>query len=88
MSTATNKKSGINGFKSIKVIGENTDRNDEWAKEEAAKIGEERFRREHGCEFITADETLINQLKLISVESKRFLQTYRTNTLVQTYCKR
>ena len=62
---------GINGFKSIKVDWrEHPDRNDEWAKEEAAKIGEERFRREHGCEFITADETLINQLKLISMESK------------------
>ena len=62
---------GINGFKSIKVDWrEHPDRNDEWAKEEAAKIGEERFRREHGCEFITADETLINQLKLVSMESK------------------
>ena len=62
---------GINGFKSIKVDWqEHPDRNDEWAKEEAAKIGEERFRREHGCEFITADETLINQLKLVTMESK------------------
>jgi len=61
---------GINGFKSIKVDWqEHPDRDEEWAKEEAAKIGEERFRREHGCEFITADETLINQLKLVSMES-------------------
>ena len=61
---------GINGFKSIKVDWrEHPDRDDDWAREEAAKIGEERFRREHGCEFITADETLINQLKLVAMES-------------------
>ena len=56
------------------------------AKEEAAKIGEERFRREHGCEFITVDETF-NQLKLISMESKDPINV-QTNTLVQTHCKR
>ena len=60
---------GINGFKSIKVNWqEHPDRDDEWAREEAAKIGEERFRREHECEFIAWDETLINSLKLPDLE--------------------
>ena len=31
------------------------------------RIGEERFRREYGCEFLVYDETLINSLKLIDM---------------------
>ena len=62
---------GINGFKSILVDWrEHPDRDEKWAAEEQGKIGEERFRREHGCEFITADETLINSLKLNIMESR------------------
>ena len=62
---------GINGFKSILVDWrEHPDRDEKWAAEEQGKIGEERFRREHGCEFITADETLINSLKLNLMESR------------------
>ena len=30
---------------------------------ERSRIGEERFRREHECEFIIYDETLIDSLK-------------------------
>lgn len=56
---------GKNGFKSILVDWrEHPERDDDWAKEERSKIGEDRFRREHGCEFITNDETLISNLKL------------------------
>jgi hypothetical protein len=62
---------GVNGFKSILVDwSEHPDRDDQWAAEERSKIGEERFRREHGCEFITADETLINPMRLTVMESK------------------
>lgn len=62
---------GINGFKSILVDWrEHPDRDAKWAAEEQGKIGEERFRREHGCEFITADETLINSLKLNIMEAR------------------
>jgi hypothetical protein len=62
---------GINGFKSILVDWrEHPDRDEKWAAQEQGKIGEERFRREHGCEFITADETLINSLKLNIMESR------------------
>lgn len=62
---------GVNGFKHILVDWrEHPDRDQEWADEESAKIGEERFRREHGCEFISADETLISGLILPTLESK------------------
>ena len=44
---------GVNGFKAFKVHwSEHPDRDDEWATEERGRIGEERFRREHECEFI------------------------------------
>ena len=46
----------------------NPDRNEDWAKEERQRIGEERFRREHECEFIAFDETLINGIKLITLQ--------------------
>jgi hypothetical protein len=34
------------------------------------RIGEERFRREYGCEFLVYDETLINSLKLAELNGK------------------
>ena len=37
---------------------EHPDRDDEWAETEKARIGEERFRREHECEFLIFDETV------------------------------
>lgn len=56
---------GVNGFKAYKVHwSEHPDRDEAWAQSERAKIGEERFRREHECEFIAFDETLINSLFL------------------------
>ena len=49
---------GKNGFKSFTAHwSEHPDRDQAWADEERNKIGEEKFRREHLCEFITADET-------------------------------
>ena len=62
---------GKNGFKSFRVHwSEHPERDQEWADEEQAKIGEERFRREHECEFIAFDETLINSLKLPDLEGR------------------
>ena len=47
----------------LKVIGGNIpDRDEKWKEEELQRIGEERFRREHECEFIIYDETLIDSL--------------------------
>ena len=52
---------GLNGFRPKFVHwSQHPERNDEWAKEERQRIGEERFRREHECEFIAFDETLID----------------------------
>lgn len=56
---------GINGFKAFRAEWwEHPDRNEAWAAEERGRIGEERFRREHGLEFLIYDETLINAVTL------------------------
>ena len=62
---------GINGFYAYKSDWwEHPDRDDKWKEEEMGRIGEERFRREHGCEFLIYDETLINSTTLIDLEGK------------------
>jgi len=59
---------GINGFKAYRSYWwEHPDRDDAWKEEELGRIGEERFRREHGCEFIINDETLIDSLILTNM---------------------
>lgn len=56
---------GINGFRAYRSSWrEHPDRDDKWAEEMKAQLGEERFRREMDCEFIIFDETLINPLHL------------------------
>ena len=56
---------GKNGFKSYRAYwNEHPDRDEKWKAEEMGRIGEERFRREHGCEFLIFDETLINSITL------------------------
>jgi len=56
---------GRNGFHGFRAEwNEHPDRDDEWRKVEMGRIGEERFRREYGCEFLVYDETLISSLKL------------------------
>jgi len=50
------------------------DRDEEWAAEEIAKIGDERFKREFECEFLIYDETLINSVKLAELEGKDPIQ--------------
>ena len=58
-------KLGVNGFfPYFAHWRENPLRDEEWARLERAKIGEERFRREFDCEFLIFDETLINAVKL------------------------
>ena len=62
---------GINGFHSfIAQWHEHPDRDEVWKKEEIGRIGEEKFRREYGCEFLIFDETLIHSLKLATLEGK------------------
>ena len=60
---------GSNGFHSfISHWSEHPDRDEAWKVEEVGRIGEEKFRREYGCEFLVFDETLINSLKLATME--------------------
>jgi len=60
---------GVNGFFSYYAHWhEHPDRDENWAKTERAKIGEERFRREFDCEFLIFDETLINAVKLADLK--------------------
>lgn len=64
-------KMGRNGFAHYLATWEvHPDRDEDWAKEEQAKIGEERFRREHNCEFIAFDETLIDSIKLFNMQAR------------------
>jgi hypothetical protein len=60
---------GINGFHSFTCHwSEHPDRDETWKEEELGRIGEERFRREYECEFLVFDETLINAIKLSTLE--------------------
>jgi hypothetical protein len=62
---------GKNGFAHFLANWEvHPDRDQKWADEEQAKIGEERFRREHNCEFIAFDETLVDSIRLAMMEGK------------------
>jgi hypothetical protein len=60
---------GMNGFKAFRSYwNEHPDRDEKWAAEQRAQLGDDRFRREMGCEFILADETLIAPAKLIDLQ--------------------
>jgi len=62
---------GINGFHGFTASwDEHPDRDEEWKSAELGRIGEERFRREYGCEFLVYDETLVNSLTLTTLEGK------------------
>lgn len=59
---------GTNGFKPYMATWEaHPDRDASWADEQLASLGEDRFLREHKCEFITFEETLINAVKLSQI---------------------
>jgi hypothetical protein len=63
---------GINGFHSFRSHwSEHPDRDEQWKKDETGRIGEERFRREYGCEFLVFDETLISSLVLVNLEGEQ-----------------
>jgi hypothetical protein len=60
---------GVNGFRAYRAFwNEQPGRDQKWADEMKAQLGEDRFNREIGCEFIIADETLINPNTLIALE--------------------
>ena len=59
---------GTNGFRPYQAHwSEHPDRDEQWKAEEMGRIGEERFRREHECEFLIYDETLINAITLLEL---------------------
>jgi len=61
---------GKNGFKAYRSYWhEQPGRDDKWAEEMKSQLGQDRFNREIGCEFIIADETLINPNTLIMLEA-------------------
>ena len=60
---------GVNGFFGYKAEWwEHPERDETWKEQELGRIGEERFRREYGCEFLIYDETLINSITLAGME--------------------
>tara|TARA_B100000965_G_scaffold406479_1_gene445626 strand:+ start:4137 stop:5717 length:1581 start_codon:yes stop_codon:yes gene_type:complete len=84
---------GINGFHSFTCAwDEHPDRDEDWKKAEIGRIGEERFRREYGCEFLVYDETLINSIKLATMEPRKIIMNmgqtrwYRNIKKDATYC--
>jgi hypothetical protein len=61
-------ETGVNGFKAYRSKWqEHPDRDEAWADQMKAQLGEERFRREMECEFIIFDETLINPIHLLEM---------------------
>jgi hypothetical protein len=60
---------GVNGFRAFRAYwNEHPDRDEKWAAELRAQLGEDRFKREMDCEFLIADETLINPNTLFKLE--------------------
>jgi hypothetical protein len=60
---------GVNGFKAYRAYwNEHPERDEQWATQMRAQLGVDRFRREMDCEFIIADETLINASTLFELE--------------------
>jgi hypothetical protein len=68
---------GVNGFKAYRSYWqEHPDRDQAWGESMRAQLGDDRFRREIGCEFIISDETLIAPAKLLDLEGREAL--YKT----------
>ena len=68
---------GTNGFRPYRSYWqEHPDRDEQWGKDMEAQLGQDRFRREIGCEFIINDETLIAPTKLLDLQGRE--PAYRT----------
>jgi hypothetical protein len=83
---------GINGFRAFRSQWqEHPDRDQAWADQMQAQLGEDRFRREMNCEFIIHDETLINPLHLVTmtgtdpIERQGQVRWYRKPEAGSTY---
>ncbi len=74
---------GVNGFRPyISTWKSHPERDQAWADSEMSALGEDRFLREHECEFITFEETLINPIKLRDLQS---IQPIRKSGQVRWY---
>ena len=74
---------GVNGFRAYKAVwSQHPDRDDKWAGEEKGRVGVERFMREHECEFVAFDETLVDSVKLSQFKGIEPLKKSWTGTLV------
>lgn len=59
---------GVNGFKAFRSYwNEHPERDQKYADEMRAQLGDDRFAREIDCEFLIADETLINPNRLFEM---------------------
>ena len=62
---------GINGFKAFTCHwSDHPDRDQHWADNMRAQLGDDRFEREINCRFISAEETLIAPAKLADLEKQ------------------
>lgn len=62
---------GVNGFRAYRAYwNEHPERDEKWAEQMRAQLGDDRFKREMDCEFIIADETLINPNTLFELQGK------------------
>lgn len=60
---------GINGFRAFTVhYSEKPGYDEAWAAKERNKIGSDKFDREYGLQFLTADSTLINAVTLLKLQ--------------------
>lgn len=65
---------GKNGFKSLEVTWhKHPDRDEDWAAEQRAQLGIDKFQREYECKFVSEDETLISNLTLAGLSSQEEL---------------
>ena len=61
---------GINGFRAFQsYYWENPNYDEAWASKMKAQLGDEKFAREIECQFIIAEETLIDSQKLMLLEA-------------------
>ena len=59
---------GANGFKAFRAYwNEHPDRDQKWADDMRAKLGDDRFEREINCQFLISEETLINPNTLFTL---------------------
>lgn len=77
---------GENGFKAEKVSWDkHPDRDGTWEKKYRSLLGDEKFEREMNCEFISAEDTLINGLTLKSFNSYISKPLRVTNNNIRWY---